>query len=81
MALEKTLRIPFNERSQCDGKLRDAPVVELNAVRVEPLRFDIHGRLINGKENMPELHKFLSLAPDNGRATEEVREVAFVHYC
>jgi hypothetical protein len=72
MALEKTLKIPLNERSQCDGKLRDAPVVELNAVRVEPLRFDVHGRLMNEKGNIPKLHKFLSLAPDNSRATEEV---------
>lgn len=77
MALEKTLKIPPHERSQCDGKLRETPVVQLEAVRVEPLKFDIHGRLVNEKDNMPDLHRFLSLVPDNG-TTEEVREEVIV---
>lgn len=78
MALEKKLKVPPQERSRCAGELRTAPVVELKAVRVDPLIFDALGRPIGGKENTPELHRYMTVSKKEGKAPEEVRTVTLV---
>jgi len=63
MGLEKRLKIPPEEQSQCAGKLRKAREVHLIADRVEPMLLDSLGRPINVKDNSPEvnLHSFMQV--------------------
>ena len=63
MGLEKRLKIPSEERSQCAGELRRAREVQLIADRVEPMLLDCLGRPINIKDNPPELnlHAFMQV--------------------
>jgi Fanconi-associated nuclease 1 len=63
MALEKRLKIPPEERSQCAGKLRKAREVQLIADRVEPMLLDSLGCPINVKDDPPKLnlHAFMQV--------------------
>lgn len=67
LRLEKQLKVPPEERSQCAAELRTANVVELKATRIHPLLFDAMGRPINGKENTPEggLQAFFAVSKDS----------------
>jgi predicted KAP-like P-loop ATPase len=67
--LEKRLKIPLEERSQCSGELRVAPSINLKAIRVSR-SLDAHGRLITDKENTPELHKYLVVTKKDDNAAE-----------
>jgi len=71
LALEKKLKVPVKERSSCSGELRQAPVVELRAVRVHGLKLDALGRPI-GKENTPEIHRYVTITKKEGKSPEEV---------
>ncbi len=56
IAVEKTLKIPLEDRSQCAAELREAKVVEVMAIRHhDGLVLDTLGRPINEKENSPEV--------------------------
>ncbi|KJA24271.1 hypothetical protein HYPSUDRAFT_200765 [Hypholoma sublateritium FD-334 SS-4] len=56
IAVEKTLKIPREDRSQCAAELREANIIEIIAVRHhDVLILDTIGRPINGKENSPEV--------------------------
>jgi Fanconi-associated nuclease 1 len=67
LGLEKQLKVPPEERSQCAAELRTANVVELKATRIHPLLFDSMGRPVNGKENTPEggLQAFFGVSKDS----------------
>jgi predicted KAP-like P-loop ATPase len=68
--LEKKLKISAEERSRCSGELREAPFINLKAIRMQPLAFDAHGRPINDKENTPELHKYMLVIKKGNNAAE-----------
>ena len=56
IAVEKTLKIPLEDRSQCAAELREAKVVEIIAIRHhDGLVLDTLGRPINEKENSPQV--------------------------
>lgn len=53
--LERTLKIPEDERVQCEGELREPIVKEVRAARVkpDPLKPNLLGQVTKGKENKP----------------------------
>ncbi|KAF9025775.1 hypothetical protein BDZ89DRAFT_1068019 [Hymenopellis radicata] len=63
--LEKTLKVPEDERATCEGELKEPVVIEVRASRVksDPLKLNQLGQLMKGKENRP----VASLAGNGGR--------------
>ncbi|PPQ74783.1 hypothetical protein CVT26_004891 [Gymnopilus dilepis] len=60
MKLEKTLKLPVEQQTTCEGVLLKPKTIEINARKIStPLRFDSLGRLIEEKENTPDLLAYM----------------------
>ncbi|KAF9561143.1 hypothetical protein CPC08DRAFT_635815 [Agrocybe pediades] len=75
LKLEKSLKIPEEDRSICDGELRMAKSVNITAVRVDRLKLDTFGRPVNEKENGADLglRAFIPIIPKEGELQAPVK--------
>lgn len=81
--LERRLRVPEEERCLCEGELRKADVVFVNAVRVwnraDSLKLDANGRVVKGKENKDEnMHAYFSPVAERSVPDVDGREAPLV---
>lgn len=82
IAVEKTLKIPLEDRSQCAAELREANIVEIIAVRHhDVLMLDTLGRPIIGKENSPEVGIRAYATISKGASNTKQPEPVWLLFC
>ncbi|KAF8912179.1 VRR-NUC domain-containing protein [Gymnopilus junonius] len=60
MKLEKQLKLPPEQRSTSDGRMRPPETIEVYAIKIaNPVKFDVLGRPIEEKENTPDLLAYM----------------------
>jgi len=76
-SLEKRLKIPEADRYKRDGGLQKPQTIEVRADRVDPTKFDSHGRPIN-EENLSEagLHSYMSITKKDSSQEKKLEEVS-----